>query len=342
MNIDIASLFSKAFRITFKHRSLWVLGFLIALANGGSGTSFNFNSSFPSGGGSSSGTPSLPPEIEQAFDRIGTLFQDNSGLIFAVIGAVFCILLVLGLIFMILGEIGQGGLIHSVNSIEEGLPATLGDGWRAGRSRLKSLVGQRLLLALPAIIIIAIIFGILAVTILPAAMSGSSGSAVGDTAVAGIFAGLCFLVPLYCVFLIYSIIAGILGVFGRRAVMLDGLSAMDGLRTGWQVFRNNLTNAFVIGLLWWIISIVVSVVLGILSLIALAPLFVGGLAAFSGGESLQPGLIALGVVLIFVLFVVGMFASSVLAVLSSSVFTLMYRLFRQAPTLAAPVVGNQL
>ena len=112
--MDFGATISRAFNIVLKHRALWVLGFLAALAGGGGGgTSFNL----PSGRsvGSSTGTPSgqIPPEMQRFLDQL----QQNSGAILAGAAGLICVLVLIGLVLRVISIIAEGGLIGGVEQI---------------------------------------------------------------------------------------------------------------------------------------------------------------------------------------------------------------------------------
>jgi len=263
----------RAFRIAWTHKSLWLLGFLASLGSGGSGGNFSTGGN----AGGREGTTELPGWMDTS--QISRWLAENSGAIMAAICVLLCVFFVLWLVMLVLGEIGQGGLIANVNEIERDGRPGFGDGWRAGVARVRTLVGMRLLLSIPGILL-----GLIFVSILVISVVGTAGSAVGgrnsDEMIAmllsaGAIGFLCLVFPLLCVFVIYSIAVGILETFGRRAIMLENLGAVDGIKRGWELFRSRLGDSIVLAILMAIIRTVLAIFIVVLVAI-IAPCIIFG------------------------------------------------------------------
>jgi hypothetical protein len=337
--IDISGLLKRAFEITFKNRGLWGLGFLAALASGGGG-SFNSNVNLPGGSGGSSsggGTSGFDRQLEEVARQI----SDNSGLLIAGIAAAFCAILVLSLILLIVAEIGHGGIISNADRLNNGEIVRFADGWRAGVARLRTMVGQRLLLELPSMVL-----AVAAIAVLPqlAGSSASGGGTASDRLPAALLGVGCIAVPLFCVAGIYGILAGILNIFGRRAVMLEGTGAIDGLKRGWAVFRANFTNSFLVGLIVWVVQAIVGVIVGIIVVAVIVVPTIGIVFAMSssGSSSFNPVLIAFGVLAFLLVSVLSAAINSVVTAFSNTAWTLAYRSFTSTSTTPAyiPTPGS--
>ena len=126
--------------------------------------------------------------------------------------------------------------------------------------------------------------------------------------------------------MIYGVFAAILRVFGERAIMLEDRAMMDGLRTGWAVFRRNMSNAIVLGVLMWLIGIAVGIVFGILAVIVALPAGIGAAvtANQSGLNAATIGLITCAAGLIGV---VAALVNGIVTAFSSTLWTLAYRQF---------------
>jgi hypothetical protein len=342
--MDYMGLLKRAFDLTLKHRGLWGLGFLAALAGGSSG-SFNGNFNLPGGGSGGSGS-SGTTEFERQMTEFGRVISENPGILIGVGAAVLCIVVLLSLVFLVLSEIGHGGLIHNADALNAGSSARFGDGWRAGVSRLVPLVGQRLLVSLPGIIFALVAIGVAAAIFVPlfAGLQGSSGaeSSGGDDfdqrMLTAVFGSLCLFIPLICVGVVYNIVAAILNTFGRRAVMLDGAGAVGGLSRGWGVFRANLVHSFVFGLLMWVVQFAVGIIVGIVSLAIIIPVAGVVIATSSSGSSvINPVVIALGILAGVLLVVLSAAINAVVTAYSGTLWTLAYRAFGAAPA-ANPVI----
>lgn len=180
---------------------------------------------------------------------------------------------------------------------------------------------MNLLLALPGLVmgVIALIIlvaggGAMIASIASAMNSSRSGdgAAIG-AAILGAFA--CF-IPLACVgFVGLEVIIAILRLFGERAIMLEEMSAMDGLKRGWAVFRANAGNSILLGIILVILTSIISFLLGLAALPVILPI-VGAMVATSasarGAALPAAGMIALSMCGIFLLAVVSYVVRSAL------------------------------
>lgn len=106
------------------------------------------------------------------FDQLGRLSPGNWQAVGAIVLAICCVFFIIGIALWLMGLVANGGIIVGANRAETDSLA-FGDLWRASSPR--EFVGMRILLAIPAIIIL-IIFGIIvAVAIAGAGGFGRSG-----------------------------------------------------------------------------------------------------------------------------------------------------------------------
>jgi hypothetical protein len=326
--MDIGAIVSRAINITFKHRVLWVLGFLAALS--GSGASSNVNFQVPGGnlGGSTGTGGGMSPEIQRFFDML----QENSGLIFAGVAGLACVILLISLVLWVISIIARGGLIGAVDQIEREGSVTFGQAWRMGAAKFWRLLGLNLLLALP-IIIVGLIVAVLiggSVIALIATAAGADGQ-MDDAAATGLFGGglavFCIGGAFACIAVIYSIIASALSTFGERAIVLDNTGVMDGLRKGWAVFRNNLGNIILLAILMFIISVVIGIVVGIVSVALFAPVLITSMASLGNDGTIGAGTVVLGVAAFVAVVILSAVISALFVAFNSSAWTLAYRQF---------------
>ncbi len=328
--------------MVWRHKSLWVLGFIAGLSGGGGSGGGNFsggNLGSPGGGsgtGGSSGNPFNSPEMQEGLRWI----TENSALLIAGVLAMCLCLVLLSLMFVVLGEIGQGGLIANVARINADGSAGFGDGWRAGVSKARSLVGQRLLLSIPGLILGLIILAVLAVALVPLIseiITGGSESAITERAMGALFGSLCVIVPLGCVAWIYQILVAILSTFGRRAIMLDGAGAIAGLRAGWSVFRGNILHSVVFAVIVIGIQLIIGIGFVFVGFAALVPGIVATIAG--GGQETSIAGVALLALGGLVLFAVIVLISSILNAFSSATWTLAYQQFKNRLAGTLPPAG---
>lgn len=326
--MDIGATVSRAINITFKHKALWVLGFLAALAGSSPSSSVNFN--VPGGNFGSAGTGSgeIPPGMARFFDML----QENSGLILAGFAGLICVLLLISIVLWVVSIIARGGLISAVDQIEREGSTTFGQSWRKGASKFWSLLGLNILLALPLIIvgiIVAVMIGGSVVALIAAA-AGADGQ-LSDSQAAGMASGglavLCIGGAFACIAGLYSIIAAALSTFGERAIMLDSAGVIDSIRKGWDVFRNNLGNIILLAILMFIINLVIGFVIGFVSLALFAPVMITSMISLGNDGTIGAGTVILGVIAFIAVVVISAIISALFVAFNSTAWTLAYRQF---------------
>ena len=335
--MDISSILSRSFNIVWRNKALWVLGFLVALGSGGGGSGSNFN--FPSGSGSGSGgsgTPNLPnlPRLND---------QQIQGILAAVV-ALVCVFAILGIIFAIVGVIANGGLIAGADDADATGKMSFGAAFKRGSTRFWSLVGMRIVLWLPTLIV-----GVIVGAVVLVLFGATIASAVSDrsdrntmNAVLGSLAGLlCIAVPVGLLAFVYDIIARGIKVFGDRAIMLEGAGAMDAIRRGWSMFKSRFGDVFLTGLVLVVIGLIAGVLFAIVAGAIMAPSLV--LLLTQMNTQIQTATwIVLAVSVVFAVAVTSVLAS-VLIAFRATVWTLVYRAFvpRAAPAQVTPFTPIQ-
>ncbi|MCX6017576.1 MAG: hypothetical protein NTZ50_03590 [Chloroflexi bacterium] len=316
-----------------------MLGFLVSLSGGGFGGGFgsSFGSSFSTGSSSDgrSGMNPLPGwwGNSQMRREIGRWLADNSETILAAIGVLLCVLFVLWIVLLLLGEIGQGGLITNVDGIERSGSPGLGDGWRAGAARMRTLVGMRLLLAIPGLLLVLIALALFAPTI-AALISGvrSAGDITDNAALAlgsGMIGMICAGIPLLCVVAIYNLLIGLLETFSRRAIMLENLGTFDSIKRGWAVFRSRIGDSIVIAILMAVVNFIVGIIIALPLVVVIGVSTAAVMMSDGTTDNISWSLVAVAVaVLLFILMtaVIG----SYLTAANSAAWTLAYRTFTTA------------
>lgn len=384
--MNYSELIRRAFNITLRNKHLWLLGFLAALAQSSGGLSFNssgnglnnFNRTSnwpPAPSAPDGGVPGVPdgmPDMSTMFNEVLKQMQANSAMIVTVVLALFCAGLLIGLVLMLLAEIGEGGLIHNVNLLDAGNPSlmlatgvndpliaqsaslaaddaqtaagpsvTLGGGWRAGTARLRPLIAQRLLLAAPGFAM-----GLLALVTLVAGLAPLVRELIASGATADAEAMMpqlttlllswsCVLIPLGCIGFIYSLFAAALSTYGRRLIMLENTGAIDSLKRSWALLRDNFSASFIVALIVVVISAVVGLVLAAAALALVIPV---GLGLFGSlrDNTFDPVMLLPMILGGALLTVLSVFVNSILTALRSSFWTLAYRsLARRQPAITS-------
>ena len=310
MTFNFGEVLTRSWQITWKFTVLWIFGILAGCTNGGGG-----------GGGNSgfSGGPSdfnLPPEIRRFVLMMEDLaaWVENNLWIFLVIGL---IVLVLILISIFLGTIGKIGLIKGSYQAEMGaeslvfgelFSASIPYFWRV--FGLSFLVGLTVLLLLVPLILIGVI-------------------------TAGV-AFLCLL-PLICLLIPVGFAVGIIIEQANRAIVLEDLSLLNGLRRSWEISRANIGPLIVMGLILFGISLVLGILIALPIFIVVFPT----IFAFAMGEggSFTPLYIALACICLYA--PISWVLNGILTTFTQSAWTLTYlRLTQKPETTEAPVFAE--
>jgi hypothetical protein len=310
--MDYGKVLSRAWQITWRWKILWILGFLAALGNG-------------SGGGSGSSSYSGDGrEWEHTFQH------GVPGEVWAIIAAVACLAVIIGIAIWVVSVIARGGLIAGVQQVEDEGSTSFGSAWRAGAKRFWTLFGISILASIPFIILF------LAGIVVLVAMFAGSGVALGNQndAVGGL--GLAASILCGGVFCCGMVILGIIlqqiRVYAERAAILEGLGWIDAFKRGWQVIKENLGPTVVFWLIFLVIGLLIAIVVGGILFAAAIPL----IAIFSntdpGAWLLAPvccgGLLAL---------IVGGLIGAIVETFTSATWTLAYREMTGLAKPAAPV-----
>lgn len=295
----------RSFRISWRHKYLW----LIALfsGEGGGGGSFNFNSGTP-GTSTGPGGTSNPQDLTAIQDQVTRFLADYAWLIIAL--AVLWLVLVV--VFFILSAVCEGATIRSSAEHDAERPWGLRMAWRAGVLTMWPMVRFKLLLVALGLPVLVLVLGFVA-AIVVAAINNNSGLGFGLFGL-----GVILLIPV-AVYLIYLFF---LDRLGSRALVLEQLGARAAIVRGHRL----LFKRFGRTLLVWLLAIAVGLVLGIATACLLAIVFVpvvlvGGLLAASNSSAIIPLIVVAVIVFLPISLVIGGF----LAAQSSTYWTLAFR-----------------
>ena len=264
--VQFGKVLSESLTIFWKHRSLWIASLIAGLfGQGRINTSLNFSQQQPF----PQTAPGEVPDFGQMFR--GTIFEDvlRNPMPYLLIGGTLW--LIWGLLSLIVGSWASGALIYMVDEIDHNGATSLGSGWRTMRKRLGQLIGLRLVVILPFLIIAALIvvsvfplwLQVMRSLLLPPDQVEQAMRAIDP----GQFSGLFCLLPLaICIVLPVTLGLAAISVFAERACLLEALGIMPSLRRGWQILRAQIGYA----ILGWVMSFVVGMVTSIL---LFAPIF---------------------------------------------------------------------
>lgn len=261
--MDIGEVLSKAWKIIWRHKVLWIFGIFAGCGSAGTG----------SGNAGASYQTDVPIQID-FFENIDPAI----GALLIGLGALLLLILI-GLVIF-LGTIGQVALINGTQkNYKDTVRLTFGELFRNSTPYFWRVFGLKLLVF---VLTIVAIIGLVLIGV------------VGSVVTLGL--GLLCLIPFLC---LLGPIIWALGIYIQQAILaivIENVGIMDGLRRGWDVFRDNLGQMLALGIILFVINLLVGIVMAIPFFAVVAPF----IAADLGGtlESLRTGLIVTGVALI--------------------------------------------
>ena len=308
--MDLGYVLRRAWEVTWRHKVLWLFGFLVSLGIVGRRVGIG------SGGRWEWPVRELPPEVQRAITDLL-----SSSTFTVVIAALVLLALAVGIGLALLGALGRAALVDQVQAAEEQGVASLGAGWQAGRRHLWMVFLIRLLLGLPVGVVVST--GVLPVagTGLMIARHTRPEVALPGVLVMPVVLFTC-LVPAICVAALLSVPFGVLRRLAVRACVLEGCGVRQSIVRAWAMLREQ---AGPLALVWLIlfgagIGVTIVVVLP-LALVALSVVAVSVLAVFT-----SPILsVALVLIVGLLTWLVGAACNSVVETFSSAVWTLAYR-----------------
>lgn len=256
--MNIGEVLSRAWKIIWKNKILWLFGLLASLGgSSGNGSQFNYNFQ-----GREMPVPFNNPDQ------------------FPVWAAVLLALaaLVLFVLFVILSAAGRAGLVHGAWQADSGETGLTFSGlfnasktyfWRVillGLLIFAFGLTLFLLLIIPSALAIGVTFGLAALCLLPL---------------------ICLLVP---AFIILSVVVELAII----AIVGENLGVMDGLRRGWEVFRAHLPEMIAMGLII-VIGTAVANFLVSLPILPMLAIVAGGV--FSHSMTISTGSLIVSLVL---------------------------------------------
>jgi hypothetical protein len=315
MTFNFSEILTRAWGITWKYKVLWIFGILAGCTNGGGGGG--------GGGGNTgySGGPSdfnIPPEMQRfihSMENFGAWVEDNLW-IFIVIGVVFLLLIVLSIF---LGTIGRIGLIKGSYQAETGAEhLVFGELFSASLPYFWRVFGLSFLIGLAFFVLIV-----------PLVLVGVLTAGVGF---------LCLL-PLICLLIPVGMAVGILIEQANRAMVLEELGILDGLRRSWEFSKSNVGPLVVMALILFGISLVLGIVFALPIFIVVVPTILS--FALGEGGSFTPLYVAMACICLYT--PIAWLLNGILTTYTQTAWTLTYMRLTgkaQAPEVSATADPN--
>ena len=292
--MDISAIFKRAWEITWKHKGLWVLGILANCSGGSSQNSSNATRipEYSRGGGEF-------PEIERWLQSI----PEETWIIIGI--SLICVIVLLALVFWVLAAIGNGGLIAGFQMAETGETLTLGTAFQKGISYFWKLLVIQLVLGLASFIVLLPIIG---------------GGVLFSVFTFGI--GLLCLIPLICVLIPLGIAVSIYTLLTQIGLVVEDLDIVAAFQRAWEVFRANLGEVVVMGLILGVGGFFVGVILAIPFVLMALPLITGLIVGTGTSGVAGASVTVIGIILYLPVLLV---ASGIMRTFITGSWTLTYR-----------------
>jgi hypothetical protein len=302
--MNYGEVLSKSWKIVWKHKALWIFGILAGCGSGGGGGGggSNLNYSFQQG--------DLPPAMENFFRQFERIpdWQIAMGIAAMVL---FVLLLIVVVIFF--STIGRIGLIRGAQQADADQPRiTFGSLFRESLAYFWRVFGLNLLLGIAIFLIVGLLIAM---------------GIVGAVATLGVL--LICLIPLMCLFVPLMWLVSILVEQANIAIVVENTGIIEGLKRGWQVFRDNLGTMIVMGLILILgVGLVGGFIIGLPLILIVLPAMVG---VFMGTQSsLGGGLLVAGLCLVAYL-PIWLVLTGILTSYTKSAWTLTYLRLTKGP-----------
>lgn len=304
MNFDIVEVFTRAGKITWKYKILWLFGMLASCGRGGNGG--NSNSGDISGNGENLFSPEMTDQLFNFFNRAETWFEQNTWVIYATIFAVF-VLIALQIFLSLVGTAGLArGVVHAENDAEtlqfgELLSESLKYFWR--------LFWSSLIIFLPVFL-----FLIIGVVIFVFSIESFTSEAMIDGSVFLFFiAFCCCLFPILIFLNVYNLQVS-------RAITVEDMGIFPALSRGWEVLTKNILGLIIVGIVLFFLSFIIGVIIALPTFLIIAPFM---FSIMDGNiTSWQPFILS-GIFLLFYS-PIAWFLNGILITYTDSVWTLVY------------------
>lgn len=289
--MDFGEVLSKAWRIIWKFKILWIFG-ILAGCTSGSGTSSN-SVQYQMGNGD------MPYRFEQFFNNVPD-WQIALGVIL-IIG----LALLLFVLAVVLGTVGRIGLIRGTMEADAGATRlTFGELFNGSFPYFWRVFGLNLLFGLAIFLIVILLIGFFILT-----------------GIVTLGIALICLIPLICLLVPVGWFVSVVIEQANAALVVDDLGVFDAVRRGWQVVRDNLGETILMGLILIIGGGIVGFLFAVPFGIFAIPLFVSLASGTNTGLAWGAGLSILCVVLYLPVLLV---LSGILRAYIGSAWTLTY------------------
>jgi hypothetical protein len=311
MNFDLVEVLTRAWKITWKHKVLWIFGMLASCGQGSNGGNSSSNQSGPSNGQPPNNPFSgqMMRQMEDFFEGMEAWFSENTWVIVALV-VFFIFLIILQVFFSITGSIG---LVRGAQQAETGVEQIrFGNLFGESLRYFWRVFGLGLTVFLP-VVLVFIAFLVLLIFGASSTASSSIESFMAGSSILLVIGLCCCLVPI--IFLL-----GLYYTQALRALVLEDLGVFASLSRAWPIFIRNIGGLLFTAVIIFIIRLIIGVIVAIPIYIAIFPVLI---KFFSEGfNSWQPFILAGMFVLCYS--PIAWFLNGVLMTYTETIWTLIY------------------
>ncbi len=260
----------KAFRITIRHKFLWIFGFFAAFMGAGG----EFETMFRNYGNIAQRSEAIfsleafyqGGLIWAVIDNIGVFFREYPWQAFFLL----FIIAVLTLVLIWLAIVSQIALFDAAAKIQRDKKVRYNDGFRVGSQHFWPVL-------LINIIVKAALYALFVVISAPLV-----AWFLAKDSIAG---GFIFILFIFFVFVPLSVIVSFVIKYAIAYIVIEGKKTGEALRSGWQLFKKNWLTTIEMAVIVLAIGILVGVVIVLLVGIVAVPFIVVDIAALLLGSS---------------------------------------------------------
>ncbi len=255
--MDYGHLINRALSLAGRYKALWIFG-MFALT--GLSNNVDFSTPIVFGEGNF-----MDPETIEQFDP---------EMLTAMFEGFWPALVALLLLNLIMQLISRPALIDAANRILRGGTYSFATTWSSGLNFFFRYLGLALLILLIMIgtLIVTIALFTLIAAGLGAGFGGGGDSAPGFMQGLGVVIVIFFILIVFPLFLLLSWAAYTIHALAARSLVVRDSGVFDALTEGWQLFWGNLGKSFLVGLIWFLLMIGMSILLGIIGLLLYTPI----------------------------------------------------------------------
>jgi hypothetical protein len=250
--MDFGEVFTKAWKIIWKYKILWLFGIFAGCSSGGGG-----------GGSGSSGAQYSGDYPYGTYN----MEQLDPWLIVMIVLALILLAIIITIIVMAVSTVGRIGLIQGTQLADEDDDAqvTFMGLFNSMKPFFWRVLGLNLLIG------VGFFFIIMALVLF---------IGIGSILTLGI--GFLCMLPLICVLIPVFWVLTTFVEMANVALVVEDLGIIDGLKRGWDVFRNNLAEMILIGLVLVLGGMFVGLIIAIPMIMTMIPLMMGVVSAIFG------------------------------------------------------------